>query len=438
MNANGPTSAFPARLEAPLATDRPAGFVRLLAGLVMILCSTAATGGDLQIHGFGTVGAAYFVDKPEDWAYTRDLIQRESDADFRADLDSVVGIQANYQATSSLELVGQASLALLDPDARPDDFLELAFVGWRPDAAWNVRLGRVNFDAYLISDHRDVGFTYQFIRPPVEYYSRMPASLDGGDVTRTWTIGATQWQAKLFAGTAGGGTGTTRLRTSELVGLMASRESYGLLLRISALHGRTANNLSALEPLVEGLRQIQQLPVPEVAAQAAGLEAALRTRHMNSNYIAAAVAYDRNDWLFTAELNRCEVTRNPAIGFSSGYVSAGRRFGPFSAVVTQSFQRREGDATQAPDWATPLAPLGAELAEQAQQLAVGTARTINRFAGHQSTTSIGLRWDFAPRLAFKAQWDHVKARRNGGALWLAADGNPASADLIAVAADFVF
>jgi hypothetical protein len=426
MNAKASRRAAPRNAAAPLYC--------LCLGL---LASGAASAGDLSVHGFGTVGIAW-ADKPDDWAYARTFNQHRSADDFRADLDSVIGLQLNYEATANLSLVGQAAVSRLDPDSPTSDYLELAFLGWQPDPHWTVRLGRVNLDAYLISDHRDVGFTYPSIRPPLEYYARMPTSLDGGDVARTWNTGTAQWEAKLFAGRTANGPGNTRLNLWPVVGVVASRESNGLLMRISAVGGRTRNNIGALEPLLQGLQQMRALPVPEVAADAARMQAALTTRGMRTKYVAAALAYDRHDWLLTAELNRSLVSGKPTISFTSGYVTAGRRFGALTAFVTESIVHRDSDPFVAPDWLAALSPMDPALAQQAQQLADGAASAINTTAAHQFTTSAGLRWDIAPRLALKAQWDHIDSRRDGSALWLRADGRPTQADIFAVAADFVF
>jgi hypothetical protein len=409
----------------------------LLLGLLATLCcNVQAAAGDLVVHGFGTVGVAY-LDKPAEWAYARSQNQRVNNDSFRGDLDSLIGLQVNYKPSESLELVGQATAALL-ADARPADYLELAFLAWRPDADWSLRLGRVNLDAYMISDHRDVGFSYQFIRPPVEYYTRMPTSLDGADVTRMWTAGGAQWQTKLFLGHTSGGTGPRRMKLWPVAGLMVSRESEGLLLRVSALRGRALNNLVALDALMDGLQQIQQVPVPQVVADAAAMEATLTTRHLRTHYVAAGVAYDRHDWLLGAEINRSRAQHNPAISFTSGYVSIGRRFGALSAFIMQSATDRDSRAFQAPDWESQLTPLGPELAQQAQALANGAATAINSVAAHQSTTSLGARWDVTPRVSLKAQWDRIDVRRDGGALWRNSDGRAATAHVVAVAADFVF
>jgi hypothetical protein len=247
-----------------------------------------------------------------------------------------------------------------------------------------------------------------------------------------------QWRTKLFVGRTENGTGDARLTLWPVIGLVGSRESDGLLLRISALHGRTRNNIDALEPLLQGLQQMQALPAPQVAADAAGMQAALTTHGMRTNYVAAAVAYDRNDWLLTAEINRSKASHKPSLSFTSGYVSAGRRFGAVSAFVMQSVMRRDSAAFEAPDWATPLSAFGPQIAQQAQQLAQGAATAINTTAASQSATSIGARWDVLPRLALKAQWDHVRWRSQASALWFNADGRAGSGNVLAVAADFVF
>lgn len=419
----------------------PDSLPRRVAALLAIVCAgmahPPAPAGEIAVHGFGTLGAAY-IDKPSGWGYARSINQRFNDDAFRADLDSVIGLQVNYQPTSNFELVAQAAASRLDGDAERNDYLGLGFVGWHPNADWSLRLGRVNLDAYLISDHHVVGFTYQFIRPPVEYYGRMPTSLDGGDVSRVWIVDDVQWRAKLIAGRTENGTGDSRLTLWPVVGLVGSRESDGLLLRISALHGRTRNNLRVLDPLLQGLQQMQAVPVPQVSADAAQMHDALVTRGMRTSYIAGAVAYDRHDWLLTTEINRSKAAHNPSISFTSGYVSAGRRFGAVSTFVMHSVFRRDSAAVEAPDWATPLAGFGPQLAQQAQQLALGAATAINGTAASQRTTSLGTRWDVGPRVALKAQFDHVRWRKQGSALWAHADGTAGAGNVVGIAADFVF
>jgi hypothetical protein len=190
--------------------------------------------------------------------------------------------------------------------------------------------------------------------------------------------------------------------------------------------------------LRDGLRQLQGLPVPEVAAEARQFEKALETRGVQTHYLAAAAGYDRHGWLLNAEANRAWARKESAINFNSGYISVGRRFGAWSAFVMESAALRDQDVATAPDWATVLAPVDPVLAQQAQALGAGAALAVNKSSAHQFTTSAGVRWDVTPRLALKAQIDRVRTRRDGDGLWLSADGRPATTHVFALAADFVF
>lgn len=416
-------------------------FRNLLLHLAALGASLAplvpAAAGDLTVNGFGTVGLTY-VDKPSGWAYVRSMNQRADTDSLRADLDSVVGLQLNYSPAEKLELVGQVVASALDSDAKASDYVELAFLAWRPGEHWAVRLGRVNLDAYLVSDHRDVGFTYAYIRPPVEYYSRMPTSLDGGDISRTWLAGDAQWQAKVFAGNTSAGIGGNRLHLDPLIGVMLSRESPGLLLRASAVSAEFPQEIPAVVPLIAGLQQMQLLPVPQIAAQAAEMEAELSSAGSRTYYVAAGLAYDRHDWLVTAEINRAAVKNRPSISFASGYASIGRRFGSLTVFALESIARRKADASVTPDWATPLTPLDPQLAQQAQALAVGSTMAINKSAGNQSSTSLGARWELRPRVALKAQWDHVHTSAAGDGLWAQGSGQAARSNVFGLAVDFLF
>lgn len=414
------------------------GTALALAQLLLgALCLSPAAAAELSVHGFGTVSVAY-VDRPSDWAYSRSVNQRTTDDDFRADLDSLAGIQLNYSVSQQLELVAQAAVSALDRNPRLADYLELAFLAYRPDANWSLRLGRLNLDAFLYSDHRDVGFAYGFIRPPVEFYARMPASLDGMDVSRYWLVGDAQWQVKAFAGTTSGGIGDRRLNLWPLYGAMVARETDGLTLRASAVRGRYDDGIRDLDALANALGGLQTLPVPSVAAEAGELAAMLAAKGTQVTYFSAGAAYDRHNWLVTGEISRASAEDNPPMSLTSGYISIGRRLGAMSAFVTQSASLRDSKAIVALDWTTPLTPISPILAQQAQQLADGAAMALTMIGPRQITTSLGTRWDVSPRIALKGQWDHVRTLRGGSALWRQGDARPARSNVFAVAADYVF
>ncbi len=399
--------------------------------------STTPAADTFHVSGFGTVGVSQ-IDEPAGWAYTRNSDEANNTSHLRADLDSRLGLQVNYRPGNQFEFVGQAVASRLAAGANVGDAIELAFAAYRPDANWTLRAGRVNLDAFLLSDHRDVGFTYEYVRPPVEFYSQTPTFLDGADLSRVWNFADVQWRAKLFGGRSSGSVGVHQLNLEPLVGVMVTRDSGALLLRVSAVHTKFSNTIEALQPLIGALHGLQALPVPEVVAQADALASSLSYEGATTNYVAAGAQYDGNGWLFTAEINHASVGDHPNSSFSSGYASIGRRFGPVSVFGIESVAIRSISANLTPDWATPLAAFGPSIAQQAQYLASAATFASNSLAGHQHTTSMGARWDLRAQLALKAQWDYIQTDANGSGLWGISTPAAGTANVISVVLDFVF
>jgi hypothetical protein len=395
--------------------------------------------GGLRVSGFGSLGLAR-VDAPLGWTYKRDTAQADNLAATRADVDTRLGLQLNYAPTRTLELVAQAVAARRGPAALDADALEWAFVAWRPDLDWKLRAGRVNFDAFLLSDHRNVGIAYPFARPPVDFYAQLPRSLDGFDLSREWRADGALWQGKVFAGrTYAFADGTARLDLSPSYGVTISRESEGLLLRASGVHTRFEQEIDRLRPLLDALDPLAALPVPDVAEQAAQLRARLALRDVSLTYLSLGARLERGPWLVSAEATR--VSGQPTVAWRSSYVSVGRRFGALTAYALASRVDALTPAATAPDWASALTPvLGPAAAMQAQGVAFAAAGAVNAFRVAQGTTAVGLRYDVDARWALKLQWDHVRIKADAARLWTAPLGPvPASrADVGSVVLDFVF
>jgi hypothetical protein len=409
----------------------------LCTGAVMAQPQSPAP-SELRVSGFGTVGVAH-VDAPEGWAYKRDATQADNASTWRADLDTRIGLQLNYAPVRQLELVAQAVLSRRAAVAPASDAIEWAFAAWRPDADWTLRGGRVNLDAFLLSDHRNVGFAYPFARPPVDFYAQLPTSLDGADITRVWNDQGTQWRAKVFAGRAFVFADTnTRLELPRLVGAMASREAAGLLIRASAIRYRFADELAGIQELRDALGQLTALPLPEVAAQAADLQSRLTVKDVSLTYLSLGARYEGSSWLASAEVTR--LTGQSSLAYSVGYASVGRRFGALTPFATVSRASSNSAAVATPNWGAALTPvLGPAAAGQAQFLANTAAAAVNSVRIAQDTWSLGARYDLNARWALKAQWDRIRVEPNGSRLWGGVTTlDPARARVGSVVVDFVF
>ncbi len=392
--------------------------------------SAEAEGSGLRISGFGTLGVVH-TEAPAGWSFLRNVEQPSSTRSARVDVDSRLGIQLNYAANSQIELVGQLLAARRLPGASAGDAVEWGFVAYRPTADLAVRTGRLNLDQFVMSDYRNVGFAYLYARPPVEYYGLIPSTLDGADITRTWSLDDSRWRAKGFVGRSK----TTGIALSDVYGISVSREADGLLLRAGWTSAKLTRNSRNITLLLGGLDQIRALPIPAIAAEADALRGALDLSARPLTYTTLGLTYDHEHWQVAAEL------ANVSIGRSSvkvGYASIGRRFGAVTLFAMMSGAKDSAPAAATPAWGEVLAPLiGPAAAQQAQVLGATAAYAASQSL-RQTTVSLGSRWDIHPRLALKVQWDHVRIQANGGYLWSNATGDPGSANIGAVLLDFVF
>lgn len=414
----------------------------LALGLCALPGSGAAQSADssadtLRFSGFGSLGVAH-IDAPEGWVYRRELSQPLSRNRTRFDLDSRLGLQVNYTPSASIELVGQANLTRRTPAAERGDAIEWAFGAYRPNADWTLRLGRVNLDAFLMSDHRSVGFAYPYARPPVEFYAQLPSSLDGADATRVWNGSDAQWRAKLYAGRSKLAFDTTStLDMRAVLGAMVSREADGLLTRFSVIQTRLSFSAPDLQPLLAGLGGLTALPLPAVAAQAGELRSRLTLDEVRHTYVSFGARYEVGAWLLGGELMR--VTGSVPVSFSAGYATVGRRWGPATVFTVVSRIEKSSPSVAVPDWGATLAPLlGAAGAQQGQFLGTAAALAVNGLSPKQSTVALGARWDLGSQWALKLQWDHIRVAADGSSLWGGASTQATRANVGSVVLDFVF
>ncbi|XVJ68682.1 MAG: hypothetical protein HEQ39_02810 [Rhizobacter sp.] len=391
---------------------------------------------NFRFSGFGTIGFAH-VAAPEGWAYRRDLAHSQSQRSERLDLDSRLGLQLNYVPSPNFELTAQAIVNRRAPAANDGSAIEWAFAAYRPNADWTVRLGRVNLDAFVLSEYRNVGFAYVYARPPVEFYAQLPSSLDGADATRTWNIDGALWRAKAFAGQTKKAIGDDSLYAGQVFGGMVSREAEGLLLRASLFQANLTFRSAQLRSAADALVSLTALPIPSVAEQAHALRSRLMVEDLRHRYVSLGTRYEARDWVFGGELLR--VTGSRQIAFSAEYASIGRRLGPLTVYGLVSRVATTNAPLESPAWTTQLEPvLGPSLAQQAQMLGESSADAIKSFRSRQKSFSLGARWDLASQVSLKLQWDHIRVEPNGSVLWGNASTQPTRANVGSLVVDFVF
>jgi len=408
----------------------------LLAGLLLLAAGSAALADDgLRISGFGTLGYAY--DRRGDIAPARDIGQKPRNGPSTAPgwrLDSRLGVQLEYRLGQNVDLVGQF-VARDHFKADADSATELAYAAFHPVPQLDVRIGRINYDAFLMSDHRNVGYAYTWVRPPAEFYSWIPIfSVNGGDIAYTFPGDDVRWRIKAQAGSArlsipiGDG---YEFRARNLLGLSLTRGTATWQLKAAYSQFTVGSEVPAFAQLHQGLDTVAAAAIAGVSDEAADLRHELTFKGARITYATLGGRYDDGTWLAQAEIGHTSSTSDVVPHGRMAYASIGRRFGNWTPYVGYGISRPGNKRrTAANDWGG----LNTTLRDPAL-FVVNTTRI------DQDTLSLGTRWDFHRQAALKLQWDRTQIRPSGYGLWwrdLSINDRHSRVDLISLTLDFTF
>lgn len=392
----------------------------------------------LSFSGFGTIG---YVESDDDKkGFSRDLSQdSHSESESHWLPDTRVGAQVTYRVNPQLEAVLQL-VARDQADLNLERAVEWAFLAYHPTPDTDLRAGRLGVDVFMLSDYRNVGYAYTWVRPPSEYYAWIPVyNFNGLDAAHAFDTGYGRWRVKVFGGYSNQlsqsriSDDTLKVEFDPLVGITLSHELGAWRTKLSYTELKFGNSES--RPLVDALVPVTQAPAmffPGVAAEARSLQEDIDLQDQRIHYTAFGVSYDDNTWLAQAEYS---VLSGGPVAVPQGwrsYVSLGRRFGEFTPYAVQAWARPEEDARR------PLADWSG-LGPQAQMLQQVGVASANSGRIDQSTTSLGVRWDFTHTAALKLQWDHTRVGDTGWGLWEQSyTDEGGSVNLFTVSVDWVF
>src|SRR5471030_10345 len=355
-------------------------------------CAGESDGEDLasiSFRGFGTIGALHSNEHLAD--FKNSLFQPGGAGyshDWSAAVDSRIGGQVTANVNDQLSAVLQV-VSEQQWDATYHPTIEWANVkyAWSPDAS--IRFGRIALPSFLYSESRKVGYTYPWIRPPVEIYRLLPISnSDGADVSYRFHIdGLINTVTALNGRNDIRDTSGQRLTVRDM-SVLADTIEYGALMIHSAY-------------------QAASLTIPSIAAIP---NPALSRLGINSPYrfLEVGASYEPGNWFLLGECVRISIPFN---GRELGwYASTGVRKGNFTPFISYARQRQ-----QTPSGLLQPTP--------------------------QATASVGVRWDFMRKADLKVQVDHVKLDRNSAGVFdniQAGFQRGGNVNLIGFSIDFIY
>ncbi len=365
---------------------------------------------ELSVRGFGTLGAARTTSDQVD--FVRDLTQPDgARRRWTGEVDSVLGLQANWRASENVEWVAQGvSHYRYDGTFRPE--LTWAFVKYEPRPNLQLRAGRLGTEFFMLADSRQVGYSILTVRPVGDFFWYLPfSSIHGGDVAMTVPVGEDLVRGKLFYGQAQGrlplGSALWNITGSPMLGGYLEYQTAFWQVRASYANIHFRHDLPFAAML--------GAPLPALAEQH------LAMAKKRSDYYSLGAVYDRGPWQIQLMLNLIDQESQAFQSSIGGYALAGYRVASVTPFVGVSrvYSTRRNDTLNS---------------------ALVNRLMIDSHAD-QTTWMLGMRWDVARHLALKAQIDAIRGDEDS---ILPYRNDPASGvwsgrmNVFSVAMDFLF
>lgn len=384
----------------------------------LALSAHAQDGMPITVSGFGT--GALTMTNSDQAEFSRVNQASGVGKDARPGVDSNLGIQATAKWSDTISFTAQG---LVRKSGNNDQFgaeLAWAFAKIKLNDDFSLRLGRVGLPVYMISDVRNVGYANTMLRPPNEVYRQVTVdNADGGDVVYQHSFGDTTVTAQAAIGRSKvRAPGNYYVDFKPVISTQLVVENGPFTYRL----GRSQANFgiydnASLTGLVSTLTKVG---LTSVANE-------VKLTDIKGTFTSAGIAMDYNNIIGQAEYAKRKTESRLVPDTSSWYIMAGYRYGKFVPFIVHGDVKQDSirDFASMPTTG-PLAALTA-----------GTNAAIK--SGLQSTTGIGLRWDFYKSAAFKVQMDRIKTRDGAGYFLNPKPGFAGSTvNVYAAAVDFVF
>ena len=364
---------------------------------------------NLALQGFGTLGYTQ-TDKYEDTFLRRDVSQdaeRIRDNPFL--MDSRIGLQLTGDISDHWDVVIQSVLRH-KIDADISDYITIAFARYTSEDNWQLTIGRQPFDLFLVSEHRNVGYAYDWVRPPIEFYGTIPAdSYDGVKVSRTWGDLDYDWHWFFAVGRIEDRFQLTVPRETDPIENVRGVETtsiepiYSTGLTMIGANWRLHGGISFLEvkPELDIEQDFQTLidtfsnvwpDLPRIGDELLGTT--------SIRYYSLGAEWEEAGWKIQSEFGHIDAD-NATYAGQRAYLSVSRRIKDWLGYVLFGYARDNSDIAY-------QRVSGLDIPDPAVRAFLQTTEEevnfrLSALKQNQYSTTIGVRWDFAAEKAVKFQ-----------------------------------
>jgi hypothetical protein len=419
---------------------------RIACLLLALPCQAQEPPRNIQFSAFGTLGLAgtdtHLV------MFRRDTSEFDGAIDKPdANVDSRLGVQVSAKLGESL----LATLQVVSKYNYAGNYQPVPTwlcLNWNPVSNFTVAAGYLSYELLPNGDRADVGYTYPFVRPPVEVYGTTGITrLLGMDAAQTFDVGpGTSLQLMGYVGrsvekTTGGSSGAPWDLSGGLTWAGSARVQSGPFRgRVQYTYFKIPNNYGGTATQLQDLLVFlgTTLNNPNLAQVADSLN----IKGTIGRSLQIGGVWGEGPWQVQGTYWHATTDSIFYQADNSGFVSLSYRlgavvpYGVFARAVSRPAPLPDlGNLGSLPAFYGPLVGLGAAAA-------TGVDEALTGLDTNQHTLSTGLRWDFADHADLKFQVDWIRAHHSTAVvdnynLALGSQWN-GKATVMSVVLDFVF
>jgi hypothetical protein len=354
----------------------------LVAAIIVVLgaTSTSALAAETKINGFASVVAGIMSDPDTE------LFGYSDKMSFKP--ESLFALQITSDLTESVTATAQI-MSRGENDYSAE--FEWVYLSYEISDSSQLNIGRLRIPFYRYSDFLDVGYAYNWNRPPSSVYNSSFSSFDGLSYVYSSTIGDADSSLQLIAGSNNSIINDNPSKLDSLIGInwtvtydwLTARIGYfGADVTVEIQNADLVNLIGALN----GLGLSTDADSIEVVDDF-------------GDFLAIGLSVDYNNFLIDFELITTGTEDSIVAEQNSAYLSLGYRFDELTLLATIENRNEEYDDSRYGQIPAAYGTLGASVDGLLK------SREIK-----QDIVSLGARYNFHPSAALK--FDYTNSETN--------------------------
>ncbi|WP_299265796.1 hypothetical protein [uncultured Psychrosphaera sp.] len=354
----------------------------LVAAIIVVLgaTSTPALTAETKINGFASVVAGIMSDPDTE------LFGYSDKMSFKP--ESLFALQITSDLTESVTATAQI-MSRGENDYSAE--FEWVYLSYEISDSSQLNIGRLRIPFYRYSDFLDVGYAYNWNRPPSSVYNLDFTSYDGLSYVYTSTIGEVDSSLQLIAGSHNSVIDGDPSELGNLMGINWTLNYDWLTARIAYFGADVSVDLQN-EGLVELIGILDLYGLDEVSND-------IKIDEEYGDFLAIGLSADYNNFIVDFEIISSAVENSISADQNSAYLSLGYRFDELTLLATIENRNEEYDDSRYGQIPAAYGTLGASVDGLLK------SREIK-----QDIVSLGARYNFHPSAALK--FDYTNSETN--------------------------